>query len=84
MSLTNLSPLIILLLFGVSSIHTFWGKGLPKFVWKISLVACIVNGFYIGLNLTSFPINIFISVVFSLSFIGITLLHRVARRNHET
>lgn len=79
----NLSLVIVLGLFAISSIHTFWGKKLPKFVWRISLAACIVNGFYIGLNMTTFPMNLVMSVGFSVAFLGITLLHRLARRNHD-
>ena len=80
---TNLSLTIILGLFAISAVHSFWGRQLPKSVWMISLGACIVNGFYIGLNIASFPMSLIISIGFSLSFLGITALHRWTRKKHD-
>jgi hypothetical protein len=80
---TNLSLTIILGLFALSAVHTFWGRQLPSFVWIISLGACILNGFYIGFSIASFPMNLVVSIGFSLSFLGITILHRLARKKHD-
>ena len=75
--------LIILIFMVLSSIHSFWGKNLPKPILGISILSSVALGFYIGYLSSPFPKSLYISLPCASSFLFIMLLHRLSRKNHN-
>lgn len=77
------SAIILIILMGVTSIHSLWGKKLPRPIWVISVISSAIIGIYIGYLLLPFPESLYISLPCGLLFVCTVLLQRLARKNHE-
>jgi hypothetical protein len=75
---------VLVLLIVLSSSHSFFGKNLPKFVWRLSIISSALLGSAIGLFIDEFPANIFCGTALAISSVGLTFVMRQTRKHHES
>jgi hypothetical protein len=79
----NILVIILVLLVFLASASDFYGHNIPKFVWRLSLVAAGAIGFVAGTLLAPFPENLLIGSFISIGSIISFLVSRAIRNEHQ-
>ena len=67
----------------LASLHSLFGKNLPRVIWVLSLVSAASCGLFFSLQIMKPPKSGFEAGVFALMALGIILFSRLLRRNHD-
>ena len=76
--------LTFMFLMALSVHHIYFGKGIPKWSWYLSIFLSIVAGMYIGFVMAEFPSNLIIGGTATLVILFFNSLVRYTRNRQET
>lgn len=76
--------LTFMFLMALSTHHIYFGKGIPKWSWRLAVILSVVAGMYIGFVMATFPSNLIIGGTATLVILFFNSLVRFTRNRQET